>query len=331
MRFPVFMQLFLPLIAFHMVLSAHEYAPEYHYGVEEYYIDDCCCHSNAWLLFPVAGDVSIAYDNFRSLPDGSWTGNTGGYVGANLGTELPFLSCYGFGVQLGGSYGIYDWSGRGSAAGFNDENDLQQQGFVTAGIFRKTKCCSGLNFGVVYDWMVNTNFGVFALDPEFDQIRYQAGYLFNARDEFGLWGTAALRTVQKSIDFIPVSFRGISQINLFWRHYFCSTAQTMIWVGLPYNNGLMFGSKKDGKVILGGCFKVPLNRCFSIEGHGVYMWPRDGAPEVRSLNDASNITFGLTYTFGNDRARECDDAYGAYPYMPIADNSRFISDTSLNY
>ena len=192
MQFSFFVQLFLSIFFFNMILSANECCPENGCREEKFY--EWCQENDHALAFSVAGDISLGYDNFRGLPDGSWNGNTGGFIATNIGTDLPFLSCYGLGVQLGASYGLYDWSGRGSVPGVTNDNDLQQQGFVSVGIFRKTHCCYGLNWGIIYDWMINKNLGVFASSSEFDQMRFQAGYLIHACDEFGFWGTAALRT-----------------------------------------------------------------------------------------------------------------------------------------
>src|SRR5689334_12837239 len=63
--------------------------------------------------FPVGGDVALAWDYFRSLPDGSWAGNSGAFSSVNLAVGIP-KKRYGFGAQVGGSYGLYDWDARGS-------------------------------------------------------------------------------------------------------------------------------------------------------------------------------------------------------------------------
>ncbi len=302
---PVFKQVFISFAAFHLVIA-------------DVWAGD-------WTSFPLAGEASIAYDHFRSLPDGSWNGNTGAYVGLNLATEVPCLSC--FGIQLGGSYGIYDWTGRASVP--EHQNEVQQQAFLTVGIFRRTPCDSGFNFGVVYDWTANKNLGAFALNPNFDQVRFQVGYLMNCSDEFGFWGTAYLSKAHKTSEEIPVTFRAFGQANLFWKHYFANCAWTMVWAGVPYNRGLMFAPGRDGQFLVGASFNVPLTQCLSISGHAMYMRPRSGPAYIESINDAVNICFGLTYAFGNGEASECDCDVG--PYMPIADNSNFITDTNLNF
>src|SRR5689334_23476405 len=60
--------------------------------------------------FMVGGDTALAWDYFRSLPDGSFAGNSGALASLNLVMSLKRE----FGAQLGGSYGLYDWDARGS-------------------------------------------------------------------------------------------------------------------------------------------------------------------------------------------------------------------------
>src|ERR1700733_11482412 len=68
-----------------------------------------CCPQAAGVCpsFRVGGDAAFAFDYFRSLPDGSWTGNSGAFTSLNFAVGLP-KEKYGIGVQMGGSYGLYD-------------------------------------------------------------------------------------------------------------------------------------------------------------------------------------------------------------------------------
>ena len=301
----------------------------------EFYEPDyeCCCSDYDesvyldYCPFPFEGDFTIAFDNFRSLPEGSYEGNTGAFASLNLATAVPFFSCHGFGVQLGSSYGVYDWSGRTSQI-IGNNKEVQQQTFLTTGLFRRTPFCSGINFGLVYDWMFNDNFGEFALSPTLAQFRFSGSYLFCCNNEFGLWGTVDTETAHKSTEGIPVSFRAISQINLFWQHYFANCANTVVWVGLPYKRSLMFSSGLAGRFILGASFRVPLTECLSIDGHASYMRPKSIHGPTEANDYASNICFGLTYSFGC--SSKCIDK-GFRPMMPVANNSNFISDTNINY
>lgn len=285
-----------------------------------------CC--NLLSCLPIAGDATIAFDDFRSVPEGSWEGNVGALISLNLGAPLPLLSRGGLGIQLGGSYGLYDWSGRGSALAGSDKS-MQQQGFATVAIFRRAQCGTGINLALAYDRMFNDKFGVFALDPSLSQVRYQVSYLLRCRNEFGAWGTAYTNTAHKSTVGIPVAFRAINQINLFWRHFFKNCTEAMIWGGVPFGSSLMFFSR-PGEYTLGASFQAPLARCWAVSGHAAYMHAPSAPGPIESRNYASNVCIGITYLFGGS-SRCVSRARAFRPYLPVANNSNFLVDTSVNY
>ena len=271
--------------------------------------------------FPVGGDVALSLDSFRSLPEGSWAGNFGAFSSLNLAIGIPNEK-YGFGVQVGGSYGLYDWEGRGSNASGNTKA-FQQQAFLTGGLFRMTPGCSGFNAGIVYDVMFNKRLGVFAVNPTFGQLRGQLGYLIKGGNEVGVWSTINTCVAQREADEIPVKFRAVSQVNLFWSHYFKNKAQMQLWAGTPYRRGLMYTSGRAGRYIFGASFKAPLTTSLSVVGHGSYMAAASGPAFQESKNYAANVSFGLNYSFGGCKS-------GQRPYLPLADNSNFLVDTNLN-
>lgn len=271
---------------------------------------------------PFGAEAGLGYDFFRSIPDGSWEGNTGAFASVNLWKKLPAKYC-GLGMQLGASYGVYDWNGRLSSPS-GEDGSSQQQAFATVGIFRETPCESGFNAGLVYDWMWTKNFGAFALDPKIDQLRFQGGYLLCCRNEFGIWGTLDLHWSRNSSFEIPVTYRALSQVNAFWRHIFSNCAETMLWAGVPYKRSLLFSSGLAGKFIIGGSFRAPLTSRLEIEGHGSYMHPRSRSGSPKPLNYAANICIELKWSFG-------DRACGAQSYMPLGNNSNFLVDSNLNY
>ncbi len=268
---------------------------------------------------PVEIDLSLAVDDFRSLPEGSWEGNMGAFTSANFKAYLP----QDFAVQLGGSYGLYDWGGRSSTPSKNSSS-LQQQGFITGAATRENPCGWGVNAGIAYDWMLNKNFGMFAVNPYIDQLRGQVGYVFNGSDELGVWGTYGIRTSDKESEELPLKFRGISQANLFYCHYFKNNSYGMIWGGTPYRRGLMYTSGRPGRYTIGTRFSAPLAHCLSINGHAAYMGGRSTSTSSKSQNYAANVCFSLTYSFGYRKVMQT-------PYMSLADNSNFLVDTNQNF
>lgn len=264
-------------------------------------------------------DLSLALDNFRGIYSGSWNGSFGALAAVNLCVPLP----YSFSTQLAGSYGLYDWAGRGSTP-FKNSSTFQQQGFITVAASWQTPKRSGWNAGVAYDWMLNKNFGLFAVNPFFDQIRGQFGYLFKGGNELGAWGSYGIRTAHEESENIPLQFKGISQVNLFWSHYFRNYGYGMLWVGTPYQRGLLYTSGRAGRFIIGAQFSVPMTHSLSIEGHGSYMAARGGSGVVPSRNYGADLYFGLTYSFGKRRVAKSS-------YMTLANNSNFMTDTNQNF
>lgn len=186
-----------------------------------------------------------------------------------------------------------------------------------------TPHCSGVNAGLVYDLMVNREFGVFALNPTLGQLRGQIGYLIQGGNEVGAWGTFDTQTSHQETSYIPVKFRAVCQANLFWTHYFKNRAQTTVWAGTPYRRGLMYSSGRAGNYIFGASFRAPLTQCLSIIGHGAYMGAHSDPVAQEARSYAANVCFGINYSFGGTHA-------GERPYMMLADNSNFLVDTNLN-
>ena len=113
----------------------------------------------------------------------------------------------------------------------------QQQTFVTTGFFRKAKCDQRLSFGLVYDWMYNTDWGIYGNSPTLGQWRGQIEYSLNDCNGVGVWGAKQrswLRAATVCECGFTVTNRAISQVNLFWHHKFaCSCADSWLWIGIP--------------------------------------------------------------------------------------------------
>lgn len=273
----------------------------------------------------IIGEVNLAYDNFRGVPDGSWNGNTGGLIGLNFGINVFDY----FGAQMGGSYGVYDWYGRGAVGDANPAT-VQQQEFVTGGLFRRAPRGDGVQGAVLVDWMFNQDFGVFALNPTIGQLRMQLGYLLKNADELGAWGTVNLNTSHETTSSIPVTFRAISQISLFWRHIFENNAETMLWGGVPYKHSLEIPHKLAGQYLIGTDIHAPLNKYIRLDVHGVYMGPVGNSSSPQTFNYDANVTIGLTYAFPIKGIPKCPRCTKASPYLPIGNNSNFLVDTNLS-
>lgn len=274
------------------------------------YYTSCC---------PIEIDLTLALDNFRSLPEGSFEGNWGAFTALNLKAPLPSS----FSIQVAGSYGLYDWYGRSSTFS-KHAGALQQQGFITFAASRQTEESSGLNAGLAYDCMLNRNFGLFAVNPFFYQIRGQMGYLFEGGNELGVWASYGINRAHKEAKEVPLQFRAISQVNLFWCHYFKNNGYTMIWAGTPYRRGLMYASGRPGTFTVGAQFSVPMTSYFSLQGTAAYMGARRVSGTRPSSNYGSDVSLAITYSFGKRSIVQG-------PYMTPANNSNFTADTNQNF
>lgn len=104
---------------------------------------------------PCRGLVGFAgVDTFKGVSNAFLPNNLGAVAGLNAAIPVPGLSDYGIGWQLGMSYGVYDFDGRVSAV---NPAQSEEQTFVTTGFYHKAACDSRLSFGMVYDWMLNSN------------------------------------------------------------------------------------------------------------------------------------------------------------------------------
>lgn len=260
-------------------------------------------------------DVGASYDSFRGIPDGSWNGNTGATLSANVSLDLS----NSIGLQFGGSYGAYNWDGRGNVV-FKNPNQMQQIGFVTAGAFRGF---GNLNVGLVYDRLMTKNFSIFSVSPHIDQFRFQAGFAMQC-DEVGVWGTAHLSTWRGRALGLPVAFRAIDQLNLYWTHFFYDYAKTTVWIGAPYRQSLRFRSGNAGTIIAGFSCRANLSDRLFLDGYGTYMAAK-GASRTQNRNYGSSVSIGVTYCFNGG---DCT-SYNP-PYMSLANHSNFFVESNAN-
>lgn len=268
------------------------------------------------LLGTYSLDLGGSSDYFRGLPEGSWNGNNGLTLSANSG----FCVYDTIGLQVGGSYGLYNGEGRENVR-FASRTRVQQIGFVTAGAYR---AFGNVNAGVVYDRLMTSRFSIFDVSPSLDQIRFQVGYAL-CNDEVGIWGTHHLATSHHRPLGLPLSFRAIDQLSLFWSHFYQGGAKTTVWVGMPYGNSLMFSKGKAGNVIVGFSFRALLIDRLFFDGYGSYMAPKDTHRLKRHRNYGASLSFGLTYCFNDG---DCS-SYNP-PYMSLANHSNFFVDTNYN-
>ncbi len=281
-----------------------------------------CCPKHSWEIF-------LGYDAWRGFSDGDWQ-NDGINVGLNYGTRLgQFSDWTGIGFQMGGSVGVYDWSG----ADYRLRNGAQAetQGFITYGLFRKATPTCRWNGAIVQDWMINNNFSVFAQTPTLEQWRWDIGYLLSDCDEVGLWGAYRGRGDSRNVPgFGTVAWRPIDRIDLFWHHKWMFGADTWLSTGVPERDRLAGGGSL-GEYLVSASASIPLNQRITLYTLVSYMRPSAAPGPAAATEDAWNFTVGMAFYPGcNARtATVAGDCWS--PLLPVASNGTFLVDSNQNY
>jgi hypothetical protein len=276
---------------------------------------------------------------WRGIPTGSFPSNNGIVEGINAAAPLPFLGQYGFGAQLGGSYGAYNFSGHSAVT---SSNEVTQQAFLTGGFYRRADCDRRLSGGIVYDVMWNDNFGAYNAAPTLTQFRAQLGYAIGYWNEIGFWGTHRDMGSTNAVTIPPLAlqqpayFRGISQINIYWHHKWgVGGADTTLYFGVPDRIRLTDPNFRNitgnlGNYILGATMNVPINNCLALYGNGTYMRPTtplvDGS--FGAIAGSWNVAFGIQYYPGKGARSSTVAGRSAMPYMPVANNGSFLTNTN---
>jgi hypothetical protein len=267
------------------------------------------------------------YSSWRGISEGTGANNNGFLYGANYGTKLGVLSDWtGIGAQIGASYGLYDLNGRSS--GFAD-NRIQQQTFVTVGLFRQADRLTNFSGGFVYDAMINDNFSQFAVAPYLSQMRAQLAYAVNDRHEIGFW--TSLRVSGQTLNVAgPLTFRPVDQFNFFWHHKFAFGGDGWTWIGFPDHTKLG-GNGSLGGYIWGGTLTAPLSPCWAAYTDLQYMAPSARIGAAGAIEESFFIGIGLVYyPGGNSRTSSVVGSSWA-PYIPVGNNGTFMVDTNRTF
>ena len=290
--------------------------------------DGSCCNLGCDAC-PCRGIVGFfGVDAFKGVSDGDYQSNFGAVTGLNACLPVPGLQNYGIGWQLGMSYGVYDFDGRDSS--FDHQAECQEQIFVTTGFFHKAEGDRRLSYGVVYDWMINNNWGVFGTAPTLGQWRGQIEYAVSGCNSFGVWGCVRdLRSQQRTRDVygfpVFVETRGVDQVNVFWHHKFEAGADSWLWFGFP-DNGSLSEDGSLGSWMIGARVEVPLSERLALYANGSYFRPTAAAGPDASIASGFDVSMGVTWYFGGQACSHSINGACWLPYLPVANNSTFLVD-----
>ncbi|MHB0957539.1 MAG: DUF6666 family protein [Pirellulaceae bacterium] len=267
--------------------------------------------------------VFLAGDGWRNIfDDGS--SNFGFRAGFNTGIDLP--SDRATMVQVGMSYGAYDFHGREQRLSRDDP--IEQQLFATAGLFKRSDVCEGDRFawGVVYDLLIADEAGARTDSLRLGQVRSQVGYALSESDEVGVW--AAFRLMRDDAPGQDLLVNVTDQANLFWHHNWNRGADTWAYVGW---------ADDPGDVVVGLRGEAPLNGHVALLANVHYILPStrggDRHPSLDVDNcfnqEAWNVSFGIAiYRCGKAIAPTVSGVRGV-PLLPVADNGTLSYQAGL--
>jgi hypothetical protein len=295
---------------------------------EQNMCDNCGCGCGADCdgcpRFGLVGFAGV--DNFRGVSDGTWNDNFGVVTGLNAG--IPIYDT-GLAWQMGLSYGVYDFDGRMSSA--LERSACQTQTFVTTGFYHKANNGRRLSFGLVYDWMLNDNWGVAAIDPTLGQWRGQIEFALNQCNSVGIYATKSDKSSSNwgrmTGDLLPRRFstRSVDQASVFFHHKFEQGADGKLWVGLPEQDRLT-DEGSLGEWLAGAQIEVPLGQRFALYAGAQYMKPSASPGNGGSYQDSTDVFVGLSYYPGRNARTTALNGSCSTPYMPVANNSTFLVD-----
>ncbi|MDM4014183.1 DUF6666 family protein [Roseiconus lacunae] len=215
--------------------------------------------------------IRLAFDGSKQPQDFGVNAVAGGQATMNLG--LPLLRQAGIGIQAGTS--ITATSNAVRVYELVGETTGRTQSFTTLGLFQRLD--SGWAWGVVHDFLHEDYYDDFNLG----QWRIRSTYDLNDYNQIGV--TAMLRSYDDIGTFgaaTNVRLKSIDQLQFAWRHYWQSSAQTAIWVGLAdehsEDNAVTgFAPAKDESFLFGADVLMPLTPSLAIFGETNIITPID--------------------------------------------------------
>jgi hypothetical protein len=266
---------------------------------------------------------------YKSLGDRitNINGGTGGLTNS-FGVVSGFNTGIGLGespirLQVGASYGVYDFKGRLGIIP-NDE-ETEKQLFITAGFYKKgdmVRANDPISFGVVYDFFRAEQWGVNANQIELSQVRGIFGYAINPRTELGVWGTMNVSSDRAAVTVagapgVLTTIRAMNQVNFYVKQHFATGALVTAYVGALDNADI-------GKWQFGLRGQAPLSEFWSVYGGFNYVVPHTPAGPVGSGHEQWSASFGLTYHFGGNAQAASVTGNKRLPLLDVANNSSFL-------
>ncbi|TWU21253.1 DUF6666 family protein [Bythopirellula polymerisocia] len=226
--------------------------------------------------------------------------NFGFHEGLNISGRAPIVGRLF--PQLSYQLGFQAFQSR--LSGTVDNGDDRGQQFITAGLYRRV--CSGVQFGLVYDYM-NDNLDE---DISLNQIRYEVSLKSPRGREIGFWGASSTNDAISD----GVNWSTVDQYAAFFRWNLRDGYQARFWGG----------ATGDSEGILGADFYAPLNDRWSVQSGFNYLIPdKLGSPE-EVMQESWNIGINLVWHIGCSARKGANSPFR--PLFGVADNGWMFVD-----
>jgi hypothetical protein len=244
--------------------------------------------------------VFVGVENFRSTVNVDGISNFGFHEGFNW--SVPVSRTVGWAFQFGANFTQTDFGSTPSS----EFDETRMQTFITAGLFHRPACQSGLQYGLALDWLHDEYF------DEFDvaQLRGEISWMFDAQNDYGFWFAAGVNDDTVHGQFLsPAEFEVIDQYAFFHRRRFCRGGDARFWAGFASVDA----------ALLGADFSVPVANSWGLEGGFNYVF--SGNRNQTLADESWNVGVNLVYYIGANGF--CQSA--SRPLFDVADNGSLIT------
>jgi hypothetical protein len=283
-------------------------------GFEEGCIDGSCGGCNSCALGPCCigfprGHLQLfagvqGFTGPANRPDGR--GSFGFNEGLNWGMPIPGFGC------LAAQVGFRATQSNLSGSEFTD--DSRNQGFLTAGLFRRVD--AGLQGGLVVDYMSESWYR----DVDLTNVRGELSWVICGVHDLGFWFTSASKdTVEFSFDNeLAETWEPTDLFALFYRYQFgdCRDGEARLFAG--------WSGSGDGYIGFDTLF--PVTDSISVEANVAYLIPEEGKGQgfnAGHTQESWNIGLGVVWYPGR---RYVGRDHYCRPLFRVADNGNFMVD-----
>jgi hypothetical protein len=185
-----------------------------------------------------------------------------------------------------------------------DDDIRRDQGFVTAGLFRRVH--TGLQFGVVWDQLSDDLYE----KEKLQQVRAEISFKSPRGREIGFWSASSVNNVE----VLGVTYETVNQYAFFYRCNLGKSSNARVWIG----------GTNDSEGIFGADFNTPLSDRWSLQTGFNYLFPDKDSGLSAVSEESWNVGFNLVWHLGKT-ARNCYRS----PYRPlfsVADNGWMLVD-----